>query len=618
MELRQLKYFCKTAELLSFSEAAKALFITQSTLSQQIKQLEGELDAQLFRRNNHGVALTEIGMELLPYAKATLNKADSCIEHIRDVQNLMTGTLNIGVTYTFSPTLNETLLEFMKRYPNVKLNIYNKTMEELMTMLEKHDVDIVLSFKPTQTYDRIESHILFDNHLDVVVNKKHELASCRSIDLARLQQYEIALPGKGLQARNQFDIIVASKGYKFNCPIELNEVNILLKNLEERGNVISDNQIRSLMLGEAYALRAYCQFDILRLFGQIPQGGAKQVSLPYSETTSIYEMPSYYDFNGYVEKLMSDLDNAENYLKDNDPIFTYTFDQLNNVGTSEGIYMEDDYLAFRQFRMNYWAVRGLRARIYQYIGDTRMAYQTAKEIIDAKGADGKPLLTLSTKSDVDQGYYASPSEALFLLHAPKLIDYSIEEIGGDPSVQIRENEQLHITGTMLTQQLYAGQNTMSDVRYNQVWERNTANNGGAKYPTIKKYFYNTELNSTTIEEVYQALLTKRQVIPLMRLSEMYLIAIETTTDLAEANALYKSFMEARSVSLTEDAFASLADVKALVLDEYRREFYGEGVMFYTYKRIGADEMLWRSTPVDEDDYILPLPLTEYNPNNLQN
>ncbi len=229
MELRQLKYFCKTAELLSFSEAAKALFITQSTLSQQIKQLEGELDAQLFRRNNHGVALTEIGMELLPYAKATLNKADSCIEHIRDVQNLMTGTLNIGVTYTFSPTLNETLLEFMKRYPNVKLNIYNKTMEELMTMLEKHDVDIVLSFKPTQTYDRIESHILFDNHLDVVVNKKHELASCRSIDLARLQQYEIALPGKGLQARNQFDIIVASKGYKFNCPIELNEVNILLK-----------------------------------------------------------------------------------------------------------------------------------------------------------------------------------------------------------------------------------------------------------------------------------------------------------------------------------------------------------------------------------------------------
>ena len=63
----------------------------------------------------------------------------------------------------------------------------------------------------------------------MVVNEKHELASCRSIDLAKLQQYKIALPGKGLQARNQFDIIIANKGYEFNCPIELNEVNILLK-----------------------------------------------------------------------------------------------------------------------------------------------------------------------------------------------------------------------------------------------------------------------------------------------------------------------------------------------------------------------------------------------------
>ena len=229
MELRQLKYFCKTAELLSFSEAAKMLYITQSTLSQQIKQLEGELGVQLFQRNSHGVTLTEMGAELLPYAKSTIYNAESCVEHIRDVQNVLTGTLNIGVTYTFSPTLNETLLTFMKQHPGVKPNIYNKTMEELMSMLEKRDVDIVLSFKPTQTYSHIESHILFDNHLDVVVNKNHELASRRSIDLPTLQQYKIALPGKGLQARNQFDIIIANGGYEFDCPIELNEVNILLK-----------------------------------------------------------------------------------------------------------------------------------------------------------------------------------------------------------------------------------------------------------------------------------------------------------------------------------------------------------------------------------------------------
>ena len=91
--------------------------------------------------------LTESGEELLPYARKTLHTADSCVEHIRDIKNVVTGSLNIGVTYTFSPILTETLLSFMKLYPNVKLNIFYKTMEELMAMLDKRDLDFVLAFK---------------------------------------------------------------------------------------------------------------------------------------------------------------------------------------------------------------------------------------------------------------------------------------------------------------------------------------------------------------------------------------------------------------------------------------------------------------------------------------
>lgn len=189
MELRQLKYFVKTAELLNFSEAARNLYITQSTLSQQIKQLEAELGTQLFERNTHGVVLTESGEELLPYARKTLHTADSCVEHIRDIKNVVTGSLNIGVTYTFSPILTETLLSFMKLYPNVKLNIFYKTMEELMAMLDKRDLDFVLAFKPTGTaqYARISSHILFDNHLVAIVSESHPLAKRQKVTLEELQ-----------------------------------------------------------------------------------------------------------------------------------------------------------------------------------------------------------------------------------------------------------------------------------------------------------------------------------------------------------------------------------------------------------------------------------------------
>ncbi|MCM1313129.1 MAG: LysR substrate-binding domain-containing protein [Bacteroides sp.] len=233
MELRQLKYFVKTAETLNFSEAAKVLFITQSTLSQQIRQLENELGIPLFQRNSHVVALTEAGEELLPHALKTLRAADSCFDRMRDLRTLLTGTLNIGVTFTFSPILTETLLLFMKKYPEVKLNIYYKTMEELMEMLGKREVDFVLAFKPTRKYEEIESHILFDNHLSAIVSDRHPLASRKSVSLAELKQYHLALPSKGLQARNTFDTILSRTDHQFKVRIELNEVNILLKLIRE-------------------------------------------------------------------------------------------------------------------------------------------------------------------------------------------------------------------------------------------------------------------------------------------------------------------------------------------------------------------------------------------------
>ena len=233
MELRQLKYFVKAAELLNFSEAAKALYVTQSTLSQQIRQLEQEMGVQLFQRNSHMVMLTESGQELLPLAQHTLHSADSCQERMNDLQQLLVGTLNIGVTFTFSPMLTETLLAFMKRYPKVRLNIYYKPMEELMEMLEKHEVDFVLAFKPTLRYQGVESHSLFNNHLAAIVHEHHPIAQKEKITLAEIERYDIALPAKGLQARNAFEQVVANYSPYFRIKVELNEVHILLKLIKQ-------------------------------------------------------------------------------------------------------------------------------------------------------------------------------------------------------------------------------------------------------------------------------------------------------------------------------------------------------------------------------------------------
>lgn len=228
MELRQLKYFVKVAETLNFSEAARVLCVTQSTLSQQVKQLESELGTPLLVRSSHMVDLTEAGRELLPHARQTLRDAEMCMTRINDLNSLATGTLNIGVTYSFGPILTETLITFVKMYPKIKLNIFYKPMTELMELLMERKVDFVLTFRPTRHVEGVESHILFQNCLSAIVSTTHPLASRDKVTINELERYDLALPSQGLQARNAFESIITPYN-KFRIRIELNEVNILLK-----------------------------------------------------------------------------------------------------------------------------------------------------------------------------------------------------------------------------------------------------------------------------------------------------------------------------------------------------------------------------------------------------
>lgn len=238
MELRQLRYFVKVAETLNFSEAAKALFVTQSTLSQQVRQLEDSLGTRLLARTSHSVALTEAGAELLPFARKTLLDAELCRQRIIDLDEGLGGELNIGVTYSFSPILTESLFTFMEQWPKVKLNILYRPMSELMELLVARQLDFVLAFKPSQAIPGVESHFLFQNYLAVIVGETHPLAKEKSVTLEMLRRYDLALPSKGLQARSLFDRILGSKTEGLNIKIELNEVNILLK-LIRPGKLVS-------------------------------------------------------------------------------------------------------------------------------------------------------------------------------------------------------------------------------------------------------------------------------------------------------------------------------------------------------------------------------------------
>ena len=238
MELRQLKYFIKTAETLNFTEAARQLFITQSTLSQQIRQLETELQVPLFDRIGKRTYLTEAGTEFLPYAKQTVADSEGGVQRLRDLQNIMAGELRIGAVFTLSDLLTSTIISFSKQYPNIKLVVVSRPVNELLDLLKERKLDLILSYRPDDDDSQIEFFPLFDSNLSVIVNYNHPLIAQREVSLEMLKQYPLVLPSVGSQARTMIDRLLNSRHVNLAPQIEISSMTIMM-NLVETGHWIA-------------------------------------------------------------------------------------------------------------------------------------------------------------------------------------------------------------------------------------------------------------------------------------------------------------------------------------------------------------------------------------------
>lgn len=228
MELRQLKYFVTVARTRNFSQAARELYMTQGTLSQQIKQLEDEMGTQLFERDSRNVRLTETGEEMLPLAQDTLNAALLCRNRIKDLHGALTGSLNVGTTHSFSGLMVDAVKNFLKQNPGVKVHLYCGTAAELLEMLRERKLDLAIAFKPVKEYEDIESEVLFRTSLSVIMRDGHPLAEKQDISLQELEKHSIVLPGVGLQARRTFDNFVGLDTRKLNVHIEVNDPDLIM------------------------------------------------------------------------------------------------------------------------------------------------------------------------------------------------------------------------------------------------------------------------------------------------------------------------------------------------------------------------------------------------------
>lgn len=228
MELRQLKYFITSADTLNFTEAARQCFITQSTLSQQIKQLETELGVQLFERIGKRVFLTETGRDFLPYARQTVADADYGVQRIKDMEDLKTGRLCIGTTFGLSALITDAIARFSEQYPEIHFEVMFLKQDELIDAVRERKVDFALTFEMMEKDDLLTEQPAMTYHLCAIVSDQNPLAQQATVSLRQLADYNICTPARGMNARRMFDSLTNKKGIELQPKLEINEIHTLL------------------------------------------------------------------------------------------------------------------------------------------------------------------------------------------------------------------------------------------------------------------------------------------------------------------------------------------------------------------------------------------------------
>lgn len=360
--------------------------------------------------------------------------------------------------------------------------------------------------------------------------------------------------------------------------------NKILETIDGNKNLFTDGSYY-IIKGEALALRAMLHFDMLRLFGPVYSKDSDKKAIPYytKQTNSPEPILTAQEV---MEKITADYEDALNYLA-NDPVKT---EGTMMSSTEDG---SSNFLRYRALRLNYYAVEALMARAYLYMGNKTEAFKYATDVIKTADQNIFPFvdknLVIGSPADPDRIF---SSEVLFAL--TNTSRGTIHKNFFDPSRL--PNYVFRMDDSMMSNLVYGGAATtggyQDDYRYRACWMATGSNRYFYKYSDMVA---NGSIQNT--------------MIPMVRLGEMFLIAAESQSGDLKAgvqyvNALRRNRGVASLTTLTPD----------LLKYEYIRELYGEGQLFYLYKRLNSDIITSATSsknPKASDlIFVVPLPDTE--------
>lgn len=364
--------------------------------------------------------------------------------------------------------------------------------------------------------------------------------------------------------------------------------NNVLQNLE--GHSSSDLPLYNLYRGEMLAVRAFLHFDLLRLFGPTD---TSRTGIPYVTNYG----PGVTDFSTVGEDyslIIADLEEAASLMQDMDGSIAYPRD-------NSAYY---DFQKYRETHANYYAVLAVLAKVYWQMGDNTNAARYAQQVINS----GKfPLAQTTEIQDIFAGKL-SDKETLWGLYSS-----TYNETANSYLYTYYQNQSYNpysnTSGTrrLLTyEDLYSHNVPTTAQDYRLQWFRNQ---NSIAYCLKNVDYHSLDANSTTPSGWDSRI----SGINLLHVAELYLIAADALLDTNPATAL--SLYNAETTSRGLPALTSADELTHdVIFDEYHKEMYGDGQVWYNMKRLNKDiesNAELRTIPASQSIYVLPIPEDEY-------
>lgn len=237
MDLKQLEYFVRVAELGSFTRASIALNIAQPALSRQVRMLEVELRQNLLDRNGRGVKLTESGKLLLEHGRGILHQVEVAREEMGSARGALAGRVSVGLPPSLSRLITVPLARaFMQHLPQARLTLTEGFSVQMYEGLRVGNLDMAVLYNPVRSPD-LEMSTLHEEQLVLIAARDHPLRQDAplpaTLSLREVAALPLILPSRPNVFRILIDAEMARFGLKPQVTLEVDGLNAILNLVRE-------------------------------------------------------------------------------------------------------------------------------------------------------------------------------------------------------------------------------------------------------------------------------------------------------------------------------------------------------------------------------------------------